>query len=123
MATKTKSRNSATPKIEDFSHNEKHCLARGIVKAIKGPCKVYFSEKADLQYGLFDDDQPSAVGHVWYVETEEIDGENDLKCWVVDDRDGDIRKLIANSFRERAALFIRWAERVEAVELPVEEEE
>ena len=72
-----------------------------------------------MQFGLFDD-CTSAVGHVWYINIEPIANEGDLHGWSLDDRDGDIRKLIADSLRQRAKLLMRWADKVEAVELSAE---
>jgi hypothetical protein len=116
MATRLKPR--GTRSISRLGDETKRDIAREITRAIGGPWRVDFEPNADMDYGLFDDDFTSAKGHVWYCEISEIPGENDLKSWVLDDREGDIRKLIGDSLRERAKVLTRWAAQVETVELP-----
>jgi hypothetical protein len=112
MASSTKSAPRRSIRTVELSTDDKDQLAGEISDLFDRKLVVEFVGLAEINYGLFDCERGDSKGHVWEVRIPEIEGENDMKSWLLDDRDGEIRLQIAESMLKRSKLLSRWADKI-----------
>jgi hypothetical protein len=95
--------------------NRKLKLQGTIRKILKNEIDCSYEPTA-IMYALGGDDLKSR-GHQWSVDIPATDGNcetNEFLHWWLDDRDGDVMELLADSLRERAKILNQFAKELTA---------